>query len=289
METDFNPYNLTYGFIGLGLIGGSMAKALRQAFPDCSIIAFNRSEKPRIMAFSDGTANIVTDTINDSFALCDFIFLCTPVEFNETYLDKLSSLIKPGCIITDVGSVKGNIHKAVSERHMDSFFIGGHPMAGSEKTGYEYSDASLCHGAIYPVTPTSRNNKADIDNYLTIIKAMGFNPVIMTPEAHDKTAAAISHLPHLISAGLTLLVRDNETDEKYMRLLASTGFRDTTRIAASSPDVWRQICITNAENISAMLSQYISGLEDIKKAIDNKDKDAIEKLFKESKEYRDLF
>lgn len=289
METDFKPDNLTYGFIGLGLIGGSMAKSLRQAFPDCTIIAYNRSEKPRIMAFSDGTANVVTDVINDSFALCDFIFLCTPVEFNETYLDKLSSIVKPGCIITDVGSVKGNIHKAVSERHMDNIFIGGHPMAGSEKTGYEYSDASLCYDAIYPVTPTIKSSKTDIECYVKIIKAMGFKPVIMTPEAHDKATAAISHLPHIISAELTLLVRDNESDEKYMQLLASSGFRDTTRIAASSPDVWQQICITNAENISDLLGQYISRLEDIKKAVDKRDKEAIEKLFMESKEYRDLF
>ena len=118
---------------------------------------------------------------------------------------------------------------------------------------------------------------------------MGFKPVIMTPEAHDKTTAAISHLPHLISAELTLLVRDNETDEKYMQLLASTGFRDTTRIAASSPDVWQQICMTNADNISDLLGQYISRLQDLKKAVDQRDKEAIEQLFRESKEYRDLF
>lgn len=289
METDFNPNNLTYGFIGLGLIGGSMAKSLRQAFPDCTIIAYNRSEKPRTMAASDGTANIVTDMVDNNFALCDFIFLCTPVEFNETYLDKLSSIIKPGCIITDVGSVKGNIHKAVSDRHMDNLFIGGHPMAGSEKTGYEYSDAALCYGAIYPVTPTSESLEADIENYIKIIKAMGFKPVIMTPETHDKTAAAISHLPHLISAELTLLVRDNETNEKYMQLLASTGFRDTTRIAASSPDVWSQICMTNASNISDLLNQYIMRLTNLKEAIDKRDKIAIENLFTESKKYRDLF
>lgn len=289
METDFNPKNLTYGFIGLGLIGGSMAKALRLAFPDCTIIAYNRSDKPRTMAFSDGTANVVTDIIDDSFALCDFIFLCTPVEFNETYLDKLSSVIRPGCIITDVGSVKGNIHKAASERHMDSIFIGGHPMAGSEKTGYEHSSASLCHGAIYPVTPALNSRSEDINHYVKIVEAMGFKPVIMTPEAHDKAAAAISHLPHIISAELTLLVRDNETAEKYMQLLAASGFRDTTRIAASSPDVWQQICMANAENISALLGQYISGLEAVKNAVDKRDSEAIEKLFRESKEYRDLF
>lgn len=289
MDTDFNPNNLTYGFIGLGLIGGSIAKALRKAFPKCTIIAYNRSEKPRIMAASDGTANIVTDTIDNNFAVCDFIFLCTPVEFNETYLDKLSTIIKKDCIITDVGSVKGNIHRAVSERNLDSVFIGGHPMAGSEKTGYEYSDASLCEGATYPVTPTIESRQSDIDRYVDIIKAIGFKPVIMTPEVHDKTTAAISHLPHLISAELTLLVRDNETDEKYMQLLASTGFKDTTRIAASSPEVWQQICMTNSENISELLDQYIDRLKALKDAVDRKDKDAVNKLFTESKEYRDLF
>ncbi len=289
MENDFNPDNLTLGFIGLGLIGGSMAKAFRDKYKNCTIIAYNRSEKPRIMALNDGTANIVTDVIDETFSKCDFIFLCTPVQFNEHYLDILSKIIKPDCIISDVGSVKGNIHKAVESSELERNFIGGHPMAGSEKTGYEYSKASICNGAIYPVTPTKHTKKSDLAKYISLLEGIGFKPIIMTCNEHDYTTAAISHLPHLISAELALLVRDNEDDNLYMQKLAATGFKDTTRIASSSAEMWQQICMTNTENISDLLGDYIKRLQKLKTALDNKDGNAIYKLFEESKEYRDKF
>ena len=289
MENDFNPNEMTFGFIGLGLIGGSMAKALRSKYKDCTIIAYNRSEMPRTMALNDGTADIATNIIDESFGKCDFIFLCTPVEFNEQYLEILSKLIKHDCIITDVGSVKGNIHHAAKAAGLEQNFIGGHPMAGSEKTGYENSCAALCQGSVYPVTPTCRTDKNALDRYIFILEAIGFKPVIMSYEAHDAAAAAISHLPHLAAAQLVLLAKDNEDENMYMKKLASTGFKDTTRIAASSTDVWQQICITNRDNISEMLSQYIGGLEKIKAALDNKDEEFIYNLFTESKKYRDTF
>lgn len=289
MENDFNPNNLTFGFIGLGLIGGSMAKAFRYKYKDCTIIAYNRSEKPRIMALNDGTADMVTDTVDDSFGKCDFIFLCTPVEFNEYYLDILSKIIKPDCIITDVGSVKGNIHTAAQKAGLEKNFIGGHPMAGSEKTGYEHSSARLCEGSIYPITPTNLTDSNALDKYINILKGVGFKPIIMTCEAHDFTTAAISHIPHLIAAELVLLAKDNEDENMYMQKLASTGFKDTTRIAASSAFVWQQICMANSENISDLLGQYIEKLKTLKNVIDNKDENAIHELFTESKKYRDKF
>lgn len=289
MKNDFNTDNLILGFIGLGLIGGSMAKAFRAAYKDCTIIAYNRSEAPRSMALSDGTASIVTDKVDSSFSRCDFIFLCTPVEFNESYLKILADIKKDGCIISDVGSVKGNIHAAAAAAHLESCFIGGHPMAGSEKTGYEYSSAALCHGAVYPVTTTPSNSQADIDRYIQLISGIGFKPILMSAASHDFTAAAISHLPHLAAAELALLAHDNEDKNNYMQKLASSGFRDTTRIAASSADVWQQICMSNSENISELLGQYIDRLSELKAALDAKDKEFIEKLFTESKRYRDMF
>ena len=162
-------------------------------------------------------------------------------------------------------------------------------MAGSEKTGYLYSRAELCKGAIYPITPTGENKPDDIEKYRTIIQGIGFKPIVMSPEEHDRTAAAISHIPHLAAAELTLLVRDNENQNKHMQLLASTGFRDTTRIAASSADVWQQICMSNADNISELLEQYIEKLTELKDAIDTRNYAYIEKLFTDSKLYRSLF
>src|SRR5574344_1574404 len=146
---------LTIGFIGLGLIGGSIAKGIRHKYKNFTIIAYNRSERSRIMAKDDGTATIVTDQIDENFSNCDYIFLCTPVEHNVIYLEQLKDLIKDDCIITDVGSVKQNIHKSVECLNMTRNFIGGHPMAGSEKTGYENSNIYLLENAYYALTPTN--------------------------------------------------------------------------------------------------------------------------------------
>ena len=107
--------HITFGFVGIGLIGGSIAKALRRVYPSCKIIVYNRSAEPRVMAINDGTANIAVPQVNETFNECDYIFLCTPVEKNVEYLKILKDIIKDDCIITDVGSVKGNIHKAVEK------------------------------------------------------------------------------------------------------------------------------------------------------------------------------
>lgn len=289
MKNDFNTNKLIFGFVGLGLIGGSMAKALRSTYKDCTIIAYNRSEGPRQMALNDGVADIVTDTVDIHFIECDFIFLCTPVEFNETYFEILSKIIKPNCILTDVGSVKGNIHKAAKAFGLEKNFIGGHPMAGSEKTGYEYSSASICKDAVYPITTFKDTDKAFLDKYIKILTDIGFKPIVMTYEDHDYAAAAISHIPHIAAAQLALLAKNNEDENEYMKKLASSGFKDTTRIAASSADVWEQICISNSENISRLLDQYISSLTKIKESIATKDRDSVHNMFIESKKYRDLY
>ena len=107
--------HITFGFVGIGLIGGSVAKALRRVYPSCKIIVYNRSAEPRVMAINDGTANVAVPQVDKTFNECDYIFLCTPVEKNVEYLKILKDIIKDDCIITDVGSVKGNIHKAVEE------------------------------------------------------------------------------------------------------------------------------------------------------------------------------
>ena len=160
---------MTYGFVGLGLIGSSIAKAFRRTYKDCRIIAFNRSEHARVLALQDKVADYATDSIDEHFGECDYIFLCTPVEYNEYYLRKLKSIIKPSCIITDVGSVKTNIHKVVIEEALEENFIGGHPMAGSEKTGYENGTASLCENALYAITPTALSLPEKVEEYKSLV------------------------------------------------------------------------------------------------------------------------
>ncbi len=281
--------NYTYGFIGLGLIGASIAKALRRVYKDCTIIGYNRSEKNRTLALADGTANIVTDKIDDNFKDCDYIFLCTPVEYNCQYLKELKAHIKDSCIITDVGSVKENIHNIVIEEGLEENFIGGHPMAGSEKTGYENSSDRLCENAFYAITPTSKTKDEKLMEYKQIVTDIGAIPVILPYAEHDFAVAGISHLPHIIAAQLVNLIHDNDVDNHTMHQLAAGGFKDITRIASSSSAMWEQICMTNTKNIIDLLDKYISILSSTKDELQASNGKFIYDMFTDSREYRDTF
>lgn len=281
--------NLNIGFIGLGLIGGSIAKGIKRVYDNHKIIIYNRSENARNEAIADGIADIATDKVDSAFSDCDYIFLCTPVEHNITYLDLLKEIIKDTCIITDVGSVKGNIHKAVENKDMTGNFIGGHPMAGSEKTGYANSSEYLLENAYYVLTPTCDVSKERSMELYELVKSIGAIPIILDYNTHDYAVAAISHIPHIIASGLVNLVKDNDFPNETMKTLAAGGFKDITRIASSSPDMWQQICLTNSENICELIDKYAASLLDIKEAVQNKDSDYIYKLFEKSRDYRNSF
>ena len=189
--------NLTFGFIGLGLIGGSMAKALKLANPDCRIIAFDKDASTLALAKEEHICDITCQTVDETFSDCDIFFLCTPVDFNTEYLAKLNAIRKKGSLITDVGSVKKTIHDTVRELNLEHCFIGGHPMAGSERSGYSASSAGLLENAYYILTPAAHISKDCITLLSGIIQEAGAIPVIMSEEKHDTVTAAISHLPHM--------------------------------------------------------------------------------------------
>lgn len=276
-----------FGFIGLGLIGGSIARILKIKYPGCVITAYSRSRAPLEAAKADGNIdNIVTSIDKDSFGECDYIFLCTPVQYISSYLEKLVGNIHDECTITDVGSVKGFVHDAVSKYGLDANFIGGHPMAGSEKTGYANSSANLLKGAYYVITPTALTTKERLDAYENLVKAMGSKPVITDCKTHDYTVAGISHLPHLIAGSLVNLVKDSDNEEQLMKTVAAGGFKDITRIASSSPEMWEQICQTNSDSIVSLLDDYISSLNKIRDNVANHTEGYVYELFEKSRNYR---
>lgn len=283
-ESDF-----TVGFIGIGLIGGSIAKRLRQKFKNINIIAYNRSPAPLEQAVFEGVVTTAATSIDDTFKKCDFIFLCTPVEYNAYYLEILKEHISPKCIITDVGSVKSNIHKAVRDLGLEKQFIGGHPMAGSEKTGYANSSSFLLENAYYAVTKTDYTKEIDLNNLLTLINSTGAIAVVLDYRQHDYVVAAISHLPHLIASSLVNLVKDSDDEAEHMKRIAAGGFKDITRIASSSPEMWQQICDTNSDNIVTLLDKYIESLQDIRNNLSENCEDYIYNMFEKSREYRNSF
>ena len=279
----------TIGFIGLGLIGGSIARGLKRSAPDIQIMAYMRTREKLEQAHADGIVDLILDGVDEHLSECDIIFLCTPVEFNESYLRQIRPFLKEGAIVTDVGSTKTSIHETVAALGMESCFVGGHPMAGSEKTGYESSTDHLLENAYYIITPTPHTPASYTDRMVDVAKAIGALPLVLDYHRHDFIVAAISHLPHLIASSLVNLVHDCDSEDQMMKRLAAGGFKDITRIASSSPVMWEQICMTNTENILVLLKRYITSLESICDALENHNGDAIYKMFEESGKYRSTF
>lgn len=278
------PKNI--GFIGLGLIGGSIAKAVRHFYPGIHIVAASGRKETVELALSENLIDEGCTEIGNAFSKCDYIFLCAPVSCNAKYLTDLKTIIKKDCIITDVGSTKTDIHTRVIQLDMEENFIGGHPMAGSEKTGLENSKRHLIENAYYVITPTGKVPAEAVEDYVEFIGSLKALPLVLDYKQHDYITAAISHLPHLIAAGLVNLVKHNDCKEQYMKTVAAGGFKDITRIASSSPVMWEQICMTNHENISQLLGKYIESMQEIKDSLDQVRGQDIYDLFEESREYR---
>jgi len=280
---------LNIGFIGFGLIGGSIARILKIKEPDCIITAYSRSAQPLLEAKKDGNIDIICTSIDSSFNCCDYIFLCTPVQYSSDYLEKLKPVINESCIITDVGSVKEYIHKTVTQLDLEKNFIGGHPMAGSEKTGYSNSSPYLLENAFYAITPTAKTTDEQLKKYVDLVSKLGAIPVVVDYKQHDYSVAGISHLPHIIAGSLVNLIKDSDNSDSLMKRLAAGGFKDITRIASSSPEMWEQICMTNSSAIASLLNDYILSLTKIKKNLENHNANYIFNLFEKSSEYRNSF
>ena len=277
----------TIGFIGLGLIGGSIAKAIRKYHPDYHILAYNRSKEALASAISTGIIDGVCEEMKDPrFGSCDYVFLCAPVEINLECLAYLKEIRQPGCIITDVGSVKGIIHQKVEELGMTDCFIGGHPMAGSEKTGFDHSNERILENAYYILTPTPQVAEEKVQTYEKFVESLKALPVILDYQLHDQITGTISHLPHIIASSLVNFVKTHDTHDEMMKNLAAGGFKDITRIASSSPIMWQNICLKNKDNIVDILDQYIDSLEDFKEAIEREDDLDLYNRFESSRNYR---
>lgn len=281
--------SFTCGFIGLGLIGGSIAKALRRSYPGCRLIAYDVQKEATDLALSEGVIDQAPGQIDDCFSNCDYIFLCAPVSLNDENLVTLKKYLSPSCLLTDVGSVKTEIHRHIAALGLESQFIGGHPMAGSERTGYINSRALLLENAYYILTPTDSVPEEKVDAYRKLVASLGAIPLILSCQQHDYVTAAVSHLPHIVAASLVNLIRDSDSSEGIMKMIAAGGFKDITRIASSSPHMWQQICLTNTENIVSLLESYIASLSLVREQLLSAGEKELYRFFENARSYRDSF
>ena len=279
----------TCSFIGLGLIGGSVAKALKSHNENIIIKVYDTDSKSLELAFREKTADAVYSFINEELCQCDYLFLYAPVSINLQILEIIAPLLPDHCIVTDVGSVKNPIHKKIREMELQSRFIGGHPMTGSERVGYLNSNASLLENAYYVLTPEPEVNETKVDEFHALIKSTGALPLLLNVKRHDETTAAISHLPHLIASSLVNLVKHSDDNNDTFKTLAAGGFKDITRIASASPKLWQQITLENNQNILSFLSTYIDDLTELKEQLTIGNQEYIYKFFETARDYRDSF
>ena len=273
------------GFIGLGLIGGSIAKSIRRIFPNTEILGFDVDQHALQTALDENTLSKTVTSI-EAMADCDYIFLCAPVHYNIAYLPILKRVIRKDCILTDVGSVKSDIYAAIHEQQLDDVFIGGHPMVGSERSGYEAAHDRLIENAYYFITPSKTVSEDKISTFRTFIEDLGAIPICYSPERHDEITAYISHIPHVIASSLVNLVSSKEDESGMLKQLAAGGFKDITRIASSNPVVWEHILLSNPDNVIKGLQIFRTELDTIIDAIKTEDARGIYSFFEQAKDYR---
>lgn len=275
------------GIIGLGLIGGTLAKTIHRIHPDIRIIACDTDKASLSLALEEHTIQSGTSELTEEFSQCRYIFLCAPVQKNESFLRQLAPYLNEGCILSDTGSVKAEIHEDIRRLGLSSYFIGGHPMAGSEKSGYENATAYLFENAYFIITHDPETDAGLVEEYRDFIGSLGCIPFLMSPEEHDYATAAVSHLPHILASSLVNLVKELDNDEEYMKSIAAGGFKDITRIASSSPVMWQEICGANREQILILLEHFIRSIEEIKGEISAGNQTEILDFFRQAKDYRD--
>ena len=296
MNTDFPHKTSTEDFkdkhitiIGLGLIGGSLARAFHERCGINHITAVDNNQDSLESALMDQVISKGFSEINEDVLSSDIILLCTPVKKTIQYLKDIADKVKPGCIITDVGSTKVDIIEYVNSMKNPPCFIGGHPMTGSEKTGYGYGSSHLFENAYYILSPSKSTDKSHIDFMKKLVKAIGGMPVVLDAYEHDKITGSISHVPHVIASALVNMVKSLETSDGKMQMLAAGGFKDITRIASSSPEMWESIISSNSAQIEKILCSYISILEDFRHHVQKNNTEEIHEFFSSAKEFRDNF
>ncbi len=265
---------------GIGLLGGSLAAAIKaRNLADC-VVGIGRNVH-RLKAAQD--AGLIDTFATEATAVADaeLIVLCTPVEHIVRELSEFATHCRPGALITDVGSVKRSIVAAGDRLSPGIHFIGAHPLAGSEKQGFEHADASLFERRLCVLTPSANTPEAAVNQVRAFWSAVGMKTRIMSPEGHDEALAVTSHLPHLTAAVLA-----GSLPAEY-RDLTGTGFRDTTRIAAGDPELWVQILLSNDDFLAASLDRIRQHLQEFQSAVQRRDANALRVLLQQAKANRD--
>jgi prephenate dehydrogenase len=267
------------GLIGCGLMGGSFALALKRAGLVKRVVGYSKSPSTTERARQMGVIDVEAPSALLAVSGADIVLIAVPVAATEATFKAIRHLVTPKMLIMDVGSTKRDVIDAGrrSLREQVGSFVPAHPIAGREVSGVEHADADLYHGKQVILTPIERTLPAQVQQAIDVWSGLGCRVVTMTPEAHDAAFAAVSHLPHLISFALMNAIASQPNGKDYLSL-AGPGFRDFTRIAASDAHVWKDIMISNREELLAQSKLFQRSLQALELMISSGNGEALEGL-----------
>lgn len=274
--------------MGVGLLGGSLGLALKRRRLADSVVGYVRREASVQECEGAGAVDFATLDLAEAVAGAELIVFCTPLAQMLPLARELGPALKRGAIITDVGSVKSSVVAQLEDllTKVGGHFVGSHPMAGAEKTGVGAARADLFLNAVCVTTPTRKTNRVALRKVEQLWKDVGARLLRLTPDTHDALVSRSSHLPHVVAAGLANLVLEPGRPTAQGALCAN-GFRDTTRIAAGSPEMWRDIALANRRNLTAALGEFMADLQRFQRLLRRGDEAAVQRFFEQAKRRRD--
>ncbi len=271
--------------IGLGLIGGSIGLALHKVKIAQEVVGYDLGSGVTERACRVGAIDATYEALTDVVRGAELVVLATPVGSMRAILQGIAPAVMPGTIVTDVASTKEQVIQWAEELLPTSVtFVGGHPMAGKELSGVEAADAELFQGHIYCITPTEHTRPTATSKVAALVESMGARVRFLSPVEHDRQVAGVSHLPFLASIALVNTVVESPSWGEAA-LLAANGFRDMSRLAAGSPAMYRDICLTNSEAIVGWLDDYIATLQSLREHVAERDRD-LNELFVDAQQAR---
>jgi prephenate dehydrogenase len=274
--------------IGVGLIGGSLALALKKASAVEQVSGYSRNTTTRQEAKDLGIIDIAAESIQQAVTDADMIFVAVPMGAMQHVLTEIAEYAPVDAVITDGGSAKMEVVKAAEQGLTDSInrFVPGHPIAGTERSGPSAAFAELYQDHRVVLTPTEQTDKQALEKVRAMWQVAGADVFDMDVEHHDTVLAATSHIPHVLAFNLVGMLSERDDCDEVLRYAAG-GFRDFSRIASSDPVMWRDICLTNKQAVLNLLKQYQQDLAKIEMAIENQDGDYLIDVFSRAKKARD--
>ncbi len=272
--------------VGLGLMGGSLARALRERGACREVLAVTRREETVREAMRRGFIHWGTCDLAEGVGQTDLIVLATPVRTILELIPQVGTLAPAGCVLMDVGSTKARIVEAMEALPSHLQAIGGHPMCGKEASGIEAAEADLYQGATFVLTPLQRTSPEALTLAQELVEAVGARSLVMNAERHDRLVAAVSHLPYLLSVGLVDTAEEVAAEDDLVWELAASGFRDTSRLAASDVTMMLDILLTNSQAVGEMLSRFVRQLDTIAHLLKTDDEEGLRSLMEQVRNFK---